>query len=251
MLINTNIMKHLHVNTKVIQIGLLYFFLIAGGLWHILDVFQTLMRILAAPIMIGLAVWIFIEFLRDQSHEPEVMVPQHELNPFPKCGFLNRKATLVFWSLLVIVGGYWIEWLGIHTRCIFGSYSYGEVLQPNVFGVPIAIGFAWLCMLLSSVAVIQRLYPNYGRLNIYLFGVMISLFMVIFDGVMEPAATRLGYWNWHSDVIPVQNFVAWFSISFIFALFGLKLGLFYQKLPGVAFHAFFAQLIYFGMVIFK
>jgi putative membrane protein len=34
---------------------------------------------------------------------------------------------------------------------------------------------------------------------------------------MEPVAIYLNYWNWEGDVIPLQNYVAWFLIAFFFA----------------------------------
>ena len=47
-----------------IKILLLYFFLIAGGLWHILNVFQSIMSVLAGPLLIGLSIWLFGEIIQ-------------------------------------------------------------------------------------------------------------------------------------------------------------------------------------------
>ena len=75
--------------------------------------------------------------------------------------------------------------------------------------------------------------------------------MVCFDLFMEPAAGILDYWTWVGNRIPLQNYLAWFGLSFVFAGIGIKVGLFSQPLPHIAFHFYFAQLLYFGLVDLK
>ena len=220
--------SHLHQ----ISVGSLYFFLLAGGLWHVLGVFQTLMSILATPLLIALSIIVFIVTYR-----------------ILKDGKIRLK--LLFWAILVFVTSFALEWLGVKTGIIFGHYAYGETLQPIVFGVPIAIGFAWLGMLLTSTAVVQRILPKFSNYHFMVRAVSISLLMVLFDIVMEPAAMKLGYWTWLGGSIPIQNFIAWFMISYFFVMIGLRMKLFKEKSPAIVFHAYFAQLIYFGMVILK
>ncbi len=220
------------ISFNQIAIAALYFFLFAGGLWHVLGVFQSLMRILAAPLLIALSIIAFavsFKILPDQ----------------------RSRFRLLGWSILVIIASYFIEWLGVISGQIFGHYAYGDTLQPILFDVPIAIGFAWLCMLLTSTAVVQRILPKFSNYHFITQAISISLLMVLFDLVMEPAAMKLGYWNWLDGSIPIQNFIAWFGISLFFALIGLRMKLFREKLPALVFHAYFAQLVYFGMVILK
>ena len=218
--------------SRQIAIATLYFFLFAGGMWHILGVFQTVMRILAAPLLIALSIIVFFVTLRILS---------------------DKKIKLLFliWAILVIIGSFAIEGIGVKSGVIFGSYAYGETLKPILFGVPIAIGFAWLCMLLNSTAVVQRILPKFSNYHIIIQAINISLLMVLFDLVMEPAAMKLGYWTWLGGSIPFQNFIAWFAISLFFAIIGVRMKLFKEKLPSIVFHAYLAQLIYFGMVILK
>jgi len=227
-------MKKINKNpiTNQISIGALYFFLVAGGLWHLLGVFQTLMRILAAPLLIALSIIIFIVTYRILKNK-------------------KIRLKLLIWAILVFGTSFAIEWLGVKTGIIFGHYVYGETLQPIVFGVPIAIGFAWLGMLLTSTAVAQRILPKFSNYHFMVQAVSISLLMVLFDIVMEPAAMKLGYWTWMDGSIPIQNFIAWFVISLFFAIIGVRLKIFKEKLPAIVFHAYFAQLIYFGLVILK
>ncbi|UCE07652.1 MAG: carotenoid biosynthesis protein [bacterium] len=227
-------MKKVNKNpiTNQIIIGALYFFLVAGGLWHVLGVFQTLMRILAAPLLIALSIIVFIvtyRLLKDKK----------------------IRLKLLFWAILVLIGSFAVELFGVKTGNVFGQYVYGETLQPIVFGVPFAIGFAWLGMLLTSTAVAQRILPKFSNYHFMIRAVSISLLMVLFDIVMEPAAMKLGYWTWLGGSIPIQNFIAWFVISYFFVIIGLRMKLFKEKSPSIVFHAYFAQLIYFGMVILK
>jgi hypothetical protein len=213
-----------------IAIGGLYFFLAAGGLWHILGVFQSLMRLLAAPLVAGLAVLAVLALLK----QPDFV---------PKIWFLR-------WCAFILVASFFIEWLGVRTGVIFGCYFYGPTLQPQFFKIPLAIGGAWLVMLLAATAVWQRLAPPRCAENLWVSSLGISLLMVAFDFVMEQAAPRLDYWRWPHG-IPFQNFVAWFAISFGFIQLALRRKLLPLKMPALIFHLYWAQLVYFLLVLFK
>jgi putative membrane protein len=115
--------------------------------------------------------------------------------------------------------------------------------------VPLAIGFAWLGMIVSSAALSQRLLSSRLAGNPHGMALAIALLMVIFDFFMEPAAMRLGYWSWRDGVVPLQNYLAWFVLGYVFSYIGLRLGLFRQRQPALAMHAYFAQLVYFIMVM--
>ena len=223
-----------------LKIGVLYLLLGAGGLWHVLGVFQGVMRVLAAPMMFGLAVWLFWECWR--------ICPQQE------------KLKFFLWSVCVVVGSFGIEWLGVRTSQIFGAYMYGQTLRPSIDGVPICIGCAWFVMLVTSVAVVQRIAPKSIVKSPVKLALCVALLMVCFDMFMEPAAEILDYWLWADNRISLQNYLAWFGLGFVFAMIGIKLGLFFQPsrhskgwgtLPQIAFHFYFAQLVYFGLVDLK
>ena len=211
-----------------LKIGVLYLLLGAGGLWHVLGVFQEVMRVLASPIMLGLGIWLFWECCR--------IYPRHE----------RAKFTIV--SIAVIIVSFGIEWLGVRTGQIFGSYVYGQTLRPSIDGVPISIGCAWFVMLVASAAVVQIIAPQSITRNHFRFSCLVALLMVCFDLFMEPAAMKLGYWTWVNSRVPLQNYVAWFGLSFIFGMVGSQVGVFRRPLPRIAFHCYFAQLVYFGLV---
>ena len=222
-----------------LKIAGLYLLLGAGGLWHILDVFQNIMRILASPMIFGLGVWLFWECWR--------IYPQ------------EKRWKLAFWSAIVVVGSFGIEWIGVQTGKIFGAYTYGQTLYPLIDNVPVCIGCAWFLMLVSSVAIVQRIAPKSLVKNTTRLALCVALLMVCFDLFMEPAAGMLDYWVWADKRPPLQNYLAWFGLGFVFAVIGIKLGLFSQSslpnnevpLPRIAFHFYFAQLVYFGLVDLK
>ena len=208
-------------------------------MWHILDVFQSIMRILASPMIFGLGVWLFWECWR--------IYPQ------------KKRWKLAFWSAIVVVGSFGIEWLGVRTGKIFGAYMYGQTLRPLIDNVPVCIGCAWFLMLVSSVAVVQRIAPKSLVKSTTQLALCVALLMVCFDLFMEPAAGMLDYWTWVDNHIPLQNYLTWFGLGFVFSIIGIKLGLFSQSslpsnrgpLPRIAFHFYFAQLIYFALVDLK
>ncbi|MBK9792799.1 MAG: carotenoid biosynthesis protein [Sphingobacteriales bacterium] len=43
--------------------------------------------------------------------------------------------------------------------------------------------------------------------------------MTLLDVFIEPVAIRLDFWQWQNNVIPFQNYVAWYLISFLLFLF--------------------------------
>ena len=214
-----------------LKIGALYLLLGAGGLWHLLGVFQGVMRVLASPMMFGLGIWLFWEYW--QAH--------------PK----QKKLRFARWSIGVIVGSFCIEWLGVQKGQIFGVYMYGQTLRPTISGVPVCIGCAWFVMLISSVAVAQTVLPKSFINGDIKLTVCVSFLMVCFDLVMEPAAVMLDYWVWEDNYIPLQNYLAWFGLSFCFVMMGINVGLFSEPPPRIAHHFYFAQLIYFGLVVLK
>jgi len=207
------------------KIIVLYILLLAGGLWHMLGVLQTTMRVLAAPLLIALCLLLCFDYLHEQP---------------------NRK--FIFWSIFVCVTCFFIELIGVKTGAIFGSYFYGTTLQPTIWNIPVAIGFAWLAMLISAAVMAQYLLPARFYETPFIAASSIAAFMVIFDLFMEPAATKLGYWTWKSENIPLQNYLAWFAFGFILSYIGLRLGLFIKKSSSLALHAYIAQLGYFVLV---
>lgn len=212
---------------RKIELFLLYLLLTAGGVWHLLGWFQTLMRFAAAPLLMALSILLLAK-----------MLSVHR----------GQTAAVVIWSLVVFVGGFLFETIGVKTGLVFGQYEYGDVLQPQIAGVPLAIGFAWLGIQISSLAVVQMFSRKLHRP--YFIAGLTALLMVAFDVLMEPAAVYLGYWTWVAGP-PLHNYLGWFVISLLFSLLGARMRLFETRLPSFARHAFLAQMIYFILIFLK
>ncbi len=211
-----------------IEIIVLYVLLVAGGLWHLLGWFQTLMRWFAAPLLIALALVLWWKLYK---------------------AFSNLPVRTLLWGFLVLVGGFLFEAIGVKTGWIFGEYTYGDVLQPQINGVPVAIGFAWLGIQISALGMAQWMVRK--KINVYALAVLTSFLMVLFDLLMEPSAIYLGYWTWAAGHPLVHNYVGWFSIALLFSIVGARLGLFGKTLPPFARHVYIAQAIYFSLILFK
>lgn len=119
------------------------------------------------------------------------------------------KTTLLF--LIIAVSGYFIEALGVNTGKIFGNYTYGITLGLSILNTPLLIGLNWLFLTYTSSSLFER-FQIHQILKILLA----SLVMVTFDIVLEPVASKLDMWHWKNQVIPLQNYIAWFVIAVVF-----------------------------------
>lgn len=113
--------------------------------------------------------------------------------------------------LFIAITGFLVEVAGVHTGHIFGNYHYGNVLGIRLFDTPLIIGINWLML-------IYFVYHLTGLCRIDRWTKLIagSLLMVTYDLILEPVAIRMNMWDWSGGEIPVQNYLAWFIISFVF-----------------------------------
>ncbi|MEF3273511.1 MAG: carotenoid biosynthesis protein [Chloroflexus sp.] len=129
---------------------------------------------------------------------------------------------------LILVISWAVEHIGATTGFPFGSYSYTDVLQPQIFGVvPLAIPFAWLLIVVAAVGVAEQILNRDGRLvderAISSTRVLTAASLaLLLDVTIEPFAVYINrYWVWTSDEsgfyygIPASNFVAWWVTSLI------------------------------------
>jgi putative membrane protein len=121
---------------------------------------------------------------------------------------LERNWRVLIWLAFCFMTGFTVEAIGVSTGKIFGLYSYGEVLGPGFFGVPLVIGFNWMIVLFCSVNAARFITDNR-----VLSTFIASLFPVILDFIMEPVAVAFKYWQWHSETVPLRNYLAWWIIS--------------------------------------
>ncbi len=149
------------------------------------------------------------------------------------------------WKLAVLcfVTGVLVEITGVQTGLIFGDYQYGEVLGPKIWGTPLMIGVNWTMLVYCAGSTVNQLVPTR---NIWIKAALGAMLMTILDVLIEPVAMELNFWNWENDVIPLQNYFAWFFVA-------LPLLAAYFKLLGkttnkVAILLFILQFIFFGIL---
>lgn len=211
-----------------IKISTLYFFLPIGAVWQILGRYERATEALAAPFMAALAIWAFLEyFVRIESK--------------------SAKIKFVFFYVLISAATWGVEVLGVKTGFPFGDYLYSQALAPNLAGVPIVIGFSWASVFLISralVGVIPKIKKGFSAI------ISASLAIVLFDAILEPAATKLNYWTWDSGSPPFENYVSWFAIGFVISLVYERLNFDLKKTPTFCVHIFAAQIIYFVLCYF-
>ena len=112
----------------------------------------------------------------------------------------------------MFIGGYVIEYVGVHTGIFFGDYAYGDALGSKYLGIPIIIGINWYAIVVSSAAVARKFTDN-ATLRI----ILTALFCTLVDFLIEPVAIRFGFWNWKGGLIPWTNYLWWFLFSLGFA----------------------------------
>lgn len=122
---------------------------------------------------------------------------------------------------IIMLTGLLVEIIGVNTGVIFGEYKYGPSLGIKIYETPVIIGLNWVLLTYLTASVLERInIPVYTKI------LLASLFMLVFDIVVEQVAPRLGMWTWEGNIIPLQNYVAWFVIAVVFhsfiRLFGVK-----------------------------
>lgn len=124
------------------------------------------------------------------------------------------------WILLLAAAffGFSSEIIGVCSGWPFGAYDYTNALSPKLFGIPLAIIFAWVVLAVYIRQLSARL-----QLTMLPTVVISAAWMTLIDLVIDPlAANDLGYWRWSNKGlyygVPASNFVGWFIVSFIIFL---------------------------------
>lgn len=115
-----------------------------------------------------------------------------------------------FWlfSTITILTGIGVEWIGVHTGWLFGSYFYSGVFGWRIDGIPILIGINWLMLTIICGEIAQSIIKNKTLKTL-----TASFLMVVLDYLIEPVAIRYNFWQWTSITIPWTNYLTWFVIS--------------------------------------
>lgn len=120
------------------------------------------------------------------------------------------KKEILFASFLVFLIGFFVEWVGVHTSLLFGTYWYGANLGAKIIDVPFIIGINWVMLTLVCSAIGKTLVKS-----MLLQVVLSALLMTGMDWLMEPVAIKSDFWHWKNETIPVYNFICWFAVSLL------------------------------------
>jgi putative membrane protein len=121
----------------------------------------------------------------------------------------NRELLTLF--SFIVLASYIVEVIGVKTGRIFGFYTYGTVLGPKLMQVPPMIGVIWLLLIYCTYVLSSHI-----KASLMLQSILGAAFMTAFDVIMELAAKKLGFWSWTLGGIPIQNYLAWFTLSLLF-----------------------------------
>jgi putative membrane protein len=154
--------------------------------------------------------------------------------------FLSARSNkiLLLWCLGTYIFTFAIEAVGVWTGLIFGRYFYGNTLGLKLLNVPLVIGLNWVVVVLGAVGIARLVFKN-AILTAAAAGVL----TVIFDIPLEVVAVNLDYWHWPGGSVPLQNYAAWFVISFIAGIVAEGIKLDFEKKHAV--HYLIAQLVFF------
>lgn len=123
-------------------------------------------------------------------------------------------------ALIIALGSWGAEHLGVSTGWPFGAYAYTGVLAPELGGVvPLAIPFAWLLVVPGALEVARLLIgPRFGPQVL-----AAATLAMLLDMTIEPVAVYVNnYWIWEGSGpiagIPTSNFIAWWVLALLLAL---------------------------------
>lgn len=152
--------------------------------------------------------------------------------------FFKADTRFILWGIMTYIITFLLEVAGVKTGLIFGAYIYGNVLGFKLLDVPLVIGFNWVLVILGAISISKWLSNN-----IYIISLSAAVLSLIFDYFLEPVAISLGYWEWSNTAVPLQNYIAWFIITYIFSFVLLKINSDFKK--GITREYFLIQFIFF------
>ncbi|MFT4153074.1 carotenoid biosynthesis protein [Parafilimonas sp.] len=165
----------------------------------------------------------------------------------------NKNFFLFFFTACIT--GFLAEAFGVNTAMVFGKYTYGPALGLQLLHVPLIIGINWF-IIIYCTGMFTQAYENYMLRRLNTGGLSISkplqmvsfmvdavFLAVLFDWIMEPVATKLGYWQWQGGHVPFFNYISWIFLSALLLAVFKKLNMGNRNVFAV--HLFMIQLLFF------
>jgi putative membrane protein len=126
------------------------------------------------------------------------------------------RRTLLTLGTVVIIS-FIAEYIGSHTGWLFGAYSYTDILQPQLGGVPLLIPLAWFMMLPCAWATVYAYRQRW-----LLFVLLSAISLTAWDLLLDPQMVQWGLWAWANPEgyfgIPWSNYAGWLLTAAIMTL---------------------------------
>jgi putative membrane protein len=157
---------------------------------------------------------------------------------------VNQKFITILLTICLL--GYFIEVIGVNTQLIFGHYWYGNGLGFKFLNTPLLIGVNWFFLVYCSAVLVDKI-PVHYILKITLA----ALLMLLYDIILEQVAPSIDMWHWNGNIVPLQNYFAWFIIAGFFQILlkwsGIKIQNQIASTIFICQALFFLSLIFFNM----
>lgn len=143
--------------------------------------------------------------------------------------FINQEGknkNFILFCMILFTAGFGVEVIGVKTGMLFGGYTYGKTLGIKLLDVPLIIGINWLILVYAVGNILHAL-----KRNIIIKSLIGAALLTFLDVLIEPVAIRFDFWHWNNNNIPLQNYIAWFIISFFFLLFFNKFSFHKNNFP--------------------
>jgi uncharacterized membrane protein len=128
----------------------------------------------------------------------------------------NWSLKFVFWCLITMLVGFFIEVAGVATGEIFGTYKYGETLGFKFMETPLSMSVNWILTAYTSAALVSLATKD--TFHWVLKSIIAAALMVSLDSFIEPVAPRIGMWSWENGIVPFKNYIGWFLTSLPFQM---------------------------------
>lgn len=122
---------------------------------------------------------------------------------------VNRKKIEDLKIIVALTGfAFLIETIGIVTGFPYGKFEYGNMLGPKIFElVPIFMPLSYIPLVIGATELSRKI--NAEKYQI----IIATLILIVFDIVIDPGATKLGFWVWENTQgyygVPYTNFFGW------------------------------------------
>lgn len=111
-----------------------------------------------------------------------------------------------------------IETIAIITGIPYSKFEYSNLIGMKILGyAPFTVPFSFVPLFIGSIYL-----ASLNVINKFKIVILASLFVLIADLVLDPAAVALNFWIWEANGIfygvPLMNFIGWIITGFIAAL---------------------------------